>query len=193
VYIADAGSGDRTREVALSFSPWLNIAIIPGGSPAVGRNNGARQGSSRYLLFLDANVEIYDPTLVQRTVVLAREQQMHCVTTAIACPEGNLREHLLYLGSNCVQRLSRFFHPLSTGMYMLFDRAQFEKLGGFPEHAVYAESYLLSRKVDRSRFAVVPGRVLTSKRRAGNNKPFPLMRLLLSSSGGKNANVFAGD
>src|SRR5258708_20680235 len=38
VFIADAGSTDGTQLLALSYQYRLNIAVIPGGLPAVGRN-----------------------------------------------------------------------------------------------------------------------------------------------------------
>ena len=48
---------------------------------------------------------------------------------------------------------------------MLFDRHRFNALGGFDESALYAEDYLLSKQVERSRFSVVPGGIVTSNRR----------------------------
>src|SRR5262245_39414952 len=37
VFLADAGSTDGTRELAMSFADRLNIEVIPGGLPSVGR------------------------------------------------------------------------------------------------------------------------------------------------------------
>jgi len=56
VFLADAGSADGTREIALSYGDRLNIEVIPGGLPSVGRNAGARRAKSKYILFLDADV-----------------------------------------------------------------------------------------------------------------------------------------
>ncbi|HLW53652.1 MAG TPA: glycosyltransferase family A protein [Candidatus Angelobacter sp.] len=42
VYVADAGSTDRTPEIARSYADTLDIEVIPGGLPSVGRNAGAR-------------------------------------------------------------------------------------------------------------------------------------------------------
>ena len=38
VFLADAGSTDGTQELAMSFAGRLNIEVIPGGLPSVGRN-----------------------------------------------------------------------------------------------------------------------------------------------------------
>src|SRR5579864_7995381 len=106
VFIADAGSTDGTQQIALSFDDRLNIEVIPGGLPAVGRNAGARAAQSRYVLFIDADIEFKDITLIRRAVELARKRRLHCVTTNIWCPEGSLRDKSLYLGNNVVQYFS---------------------------------------------------------------------------------------
>ena len=165
VYLADAASTDGTPEIARSYSDWLNIEIIEGGLPAVGRNAGARRATTPYVLFLDADIELSDPTLVRRSVALMKEKQLHCVTTNIACPSGGMRDQTLYSFNNFMQQLSRLYKPFSTGMFMLFDTAAFHALGGFHEQALFAEDYLLSQKVARNKFRIVKGSVLTTNRR----------------------------
>lgn len=165
VFVADAGSTDGTAEIARSFTARFSIEVIPGGLPAVGRNAGARRAATPYVLFLDADVELGDPALLRRAMLAARNRQLHCVTTNIACTNGQLADHWMYGCNNCVQRTSRWFSPFATGMFMLFDKREFDRLGGFNERALYAEDYLLSKQVARRRFAVVPGCVFTSNRR----------------------------
>src|SRR5215813_6208841 len=58
VYLADAGSTDGTPELARSFTGRLDIEVIPGGLPSVGRNAGARRAQSSYVLFIDADMEL---------------------------------------------------------------------------------------------------------------------------------------
>jgi hypothetical protein len=50
-------------------------------------------------------------------------------------------------------------------MFMLFDRAKFNELGGFDESVHYAEDYHLSKQVSPTRFGIVSGHILTSNRR----------------------------
>jgi len=182
VYLADATSFDGTPDIARSYSEWLNIEVIRGGLPAVGRNNGARLASSPYVLFIDADIAIADPTLIRRSLALMTQKQLHCLTTNIACPEGGSWDRWLYAGNNLMQHLSSLYKPFSTGMYMMFDLAQFKKLGGFHEHALYAEDYLLSQKVARRRFAIVPGNVVTTNRRFKKMGHFNLVRLFLNTA-----------
>lgn len=165
MYVADAQSTDGTRGIAESFKDRLAIEVIEGGLPAAGRNAGARLAESRYVLFLDADVELSEPTLLRRAVEYAVRKDMHCVTTSISCPMGGLRDDVLYTANNFMQWLSQWTLPFSTGMFMLFDRETFGRLGGFHEQALFAEDYLLSKQVERKRFGIVRGKVLTSNRR----------------------------
>ena len=165
VIVADAGSSDGTVEVALSFRNRLKVEVIPGGLPAVGRNAGARLATTRFVLFLDADVEFPEPTLLRRALWKMTRRELHLATTNIACRHGGFFDDALYAGNNLMQRASSFVSPFATGMFMLFDREAFWRLGGFNERALFAEDYLLSKGVERQRFRIVRGKVLTTNRR----------------------------
>lgn len=165
VLLADADSSDRTVEIAREFNRRLPIAVIQGGLPSVGRNNGARCARSRYILFIDADIELADPTLLRRAVDLMKKKALHCITTDIWCRDGAFMDRLLYEGNNLVQRLSRFHRPFATGMFMLVDKRKFDELGGFDEQALYAEDYQLTQKFERGRFRVIRGGIYSTNRR----------------------------
>lgn len=165
VIIADAGSTDGTVEVALSFRDRLLVEVIEGGLPSVGRNAGARLATTPFVLFMDADVELSEPTLLRRALWRMRRRKLHLVTTSIGCREGKLFDDLLYAGNNFMQYIGSFLKPFATGMFMLFDREAFWALGGFNERALFAEDYLLSKGVARARFRIVRGKVLTTNRR----------------------------
>ena len=48
VLVADANSTDGTPEIVLGFRDLLNVSVIRGGMPSVGRNLGAAQADSTY-------------------------------------------------------------------------------------------------------------------------------------------------
>src|SRR5579864_3678693 len=85
ILVADANSTDGTPEIVLGFRDRLNVSVIRGGMPSVGRNQGAAQAESSYVLFLDADIELADTSLVGHCVERARREQLHCVTTNILC------------------------------------------------------------------------------------------------------------
>ena len=163
--VADAGSTDGTIAAALGFRDRLRVEVVAGGLPSVGRNAGARLATTRYVLFLDADVELPEPTLLRRALWRMERRGLHLATTNIACREGGFFDDLLYAGNNLMQRVGSLAKPFATGMFMLFEREAFWALGGFNERALFAEDYLLSKGVARHRFRIVRGRVLTTNRR----------------------------
>ena len=165
VLVADANSTDGTRDVVLSFRDRLNVSVIHGGMPSVGRNRGAARADSSYVLFLDADIEIAHPSVIRRAVELAQRKGLHCVTTNILCPEGSWIDKLFYAGNDIFQYLSFLHRPFATGMFMLFDTKKFWELGGFHEQILFAEDYRLSQQVERKRFGIVRGGVSTTNRR----------------------------
>jgi len=165
VLVADANSTDGTREIVLGFRDRLNVSVIAGGMPSVGRNLGAAHAGSTYVLFLDADIELAHPAVIRRAVELAQRRQLHCVTTNILCRDGDWIDKLFYAGNDVFQYLSRLHHPFATGMFMLFELKQFRKLRGFHEQVAFAEDYLLSKQVERRRFGIVRGGVYTTNRR----------------------------
>jgi glycosyltransferase involved in cell wall biosynthesis len=165
VLLADAGSTDGTQELAMSFAGRLDIAVIPGGLPSVGRNAGARRATTPFVLFIDADMELQDTTLLRRAMELAERRGLHCVTTNIWCSQGSIRDRILYVANNVAQYGSLVVKPFSTGMFMLFDKTTFDRLGGFHEQALYAEDYLLSKKVRNRKFGIVSGCIHTTNRR----------------------------
>ncbi len=165
VYVADANSTDNTVAVANSFRDKLDVQVIAGGLPSVGRNSGARLATTPYVLFVDADIELPDTTLLHRAMDKMKERKLQCLTTNIRCSNGRVLDDALYAGNNLVQYVSSWTKPFSTGMFMLFEREKFNQLGGFDERALYAEDYLLSKQVSPRRFGVVRGHILTSNRR----------------------------
>ena len=165
VFVADAGSTDGTVQAALAMRDRLNLTVVPGGLPSVGRNAGARLADTPYVLFVDADVVLHDRTLLRRALEKMRLRQLHCLTTNIWCPDGNWRDHLLYAGNNLFQYAGAWIKPFATGMFMLFDKARFDELGGFNENALFAEDYLLSKRVSPRRFGIVSGKLHTTNRR----------------------------
>ena len=182
VFVADAHSTDGTPAIAESFDHCLSIEVIPGGLPSVGRNAGARRATSRYVLFIDADIEFHDPSLLRRAMATMTRRKLHCLTTNIWCSNGKLRDHMLYLGSDLVQYFASWTKPFATGMFMLFEKAKFDALGGFNEKALYAEDYLLSKQVSPRRFGIVRGSVSTTNRRFQKMGHLKIVRMFLKTA-----------
>jgi glycosyltransferase involved in cell wall biosynthesis len=182
VFVADAGSTDGTAELAMLFADKLRISVIPGGLPAVGRNRGARLATTPYILFIDADIELADETLLRRAMATMKQRRLHCLTTNIRCAEGGALDHLMFVGNNLVQRTASWVKPFATGMFMLFDRAKFQELGGFDERAMYAEDYLLSKRVSPRRFGILRGHIRTTNRRFRKMGHMKIARMFLNTA-----------
>lgn len=182
VFVADAGSSDGTPEIALSFADRLQVSVIPGGLPSVGRNAGARLATTPYVLFLDADIELPDTTLLRRAMDKVNRRRLQCLTTNIRCSNGRMLDDALYAGNNLVQYVSAWTKPFSTGMFMLFEKAKFDELGGFDERAMYAEDYLLSKQVSPRRFGVVRGHILTTNRRFQKMGHWRIARMFMKTA-----------
>src|SRR5438067_5565855 len=103
VLVADANSTDGTPEIVRSFADRLNVSVIGGGMPSVGRNQGAALADTPYILFLDADIELADCSLVRRCVERAQSKPLHCVTTNILCKDGSWVDKLFYAGNDFCQ------------------------------------------------------------------------------------------
>jgi glycosyltransferase involved in cell wall biosynthesis len=182
VLVADANSTDGTPDIVMSFCDRLNVGVIRGGMPSVGRNAGAVLVDTQYVLFLDADIEPADSSLIRHAVELAQRKNLHCVTTNILCRDGSLMDDLFYLSNNLFQYLSRLHHPFSTGMFMLFDKQRFDELGGFDERVHFAEDYLLSKQIARNKFGIARGGVYTTNRRFRKMGHFRAARLFLATA-----------
>jgi glycosyltransferase involved in cell wall biosynthesis len=165
VLVADAGSTDGTPDIVLGFRDRLKVEVVPGGMPSVGRNNGARVADTKYVLFLDADIELASDSLIREAVEVALAKDLQCVTTNILCRGGSWTDKIFYAANDFFQYLSCLHRPFSTGMFMMFELRKFRELGGFDERVHFAEDYRLSSQVGRRRFKIVRGGVYTTNRR----------------------------
>lgn len=160
ILVADAHSTDNTRAVVESFGDRLNLEIIEGGLPSVARNRGADLADTPYVLFVDADV-IVRPYLVGCSLDYLRHHGHHAVTANVLCKSGIFLDEWFLFTINTLGRLLGF----GTGMFLIFDRKKFWELGGFDPRIFYTEDIHLTLKLEKNRFAYVPGYVLTDNRR----------------------------
>ncbi|MDO8469943.1 MAG: glycosyltransferase [bacterium] len=183
VIVADAWSTDGTAAVAESFRGRLTVRVVPGGIPSVGRNAGAREARSEYILFLDADVELRDSTFLRRAVALADRRALDCVTADLKTTDGNVLDNLVFAASNFAVRAARIIRmPFGVGTFLLFRKRTFDRLGGFNERVLFAEDFELTKRVPPKRFAVVPGRVYTSGRRFRKIGRWGMVRLFVQTA-----------
>ena len=144
IIVADAGSKDRTVEIAKDYG----CKIVPGGLPAKGRNQGARFAQGDLLLFLDADVILPENSLEK----LLREFE-----------DRNLKVAGSFLQSQSENKIVRFFYhfmynwpilfleqvlPHASG-FILIKKDLHQKIRGFNEEMKLAEDHCYVREASK--------------------------------------------
>ncbi len=161
VIVADAGSEDKTLEIARAFG----CRIAPGGLPAKGRNEGAKEAQGNIFLFLDGD-NIYLPPNFLKNLLEEFEERNLKVASFSIYPKGNKFDKLAYGLYNSWAWLSQTFLPHATNS-VLVRKEIHEKVGGFDEEITMAEDHFYARQAAKfGKFGFIRTKpVLTSCRR----------------------------
>lgn len=161
IIIADAGSVDKTVEIAESFG----YKVVPGGSPARGRNEGAKIAQGDIFLFMDAD-NIYLPeNFLEKLTKEFKERNLGVASFPIY-PNGNGLDRIIYGIYNWWVKSAQRFSVWATNS-VLVKREIFENIGGFDEEIKIAEDHDFAKRAARiSKFGFIKTEpVLTSIRR----------------------------
>jgi glycosyltransferase involved in cell wall biosynthesis len=168
IYIADAGSTDRTLDIITDFqkNTLLNIHVVEGGYPPAGRNNGAMHCQSEYILFLDADIELGEDASIEKAMKLALERDLDMVSTYIKSKDGNAYDRFFWERMHAfTYRYPYIVGPYAAGMFILIRRKKFYELGGFNEKMVLGDDWELTRMISRKKFGVADTYIWTTNRR----------------------------
>ncbi len=157
IIVADRPGRDRTREIAASYG----CKITDGGSPAEGRNLGARLALGKYILFLDADIKFL-PGLLQKTLTDAENRKL-VVASYHLYPQENsfwLNNFTINLFYNWQQNLWQKVFPMGA-MGILVKKEIFDKVGGFDATIKLAEDvYFVGQAARFGKFGIIKGAAL---------------------------------
>jgi glycosyltransferase involved in cell wall biosynthesis len=136
IIIADAGSKDGTRELALS----RGAVVVPGGLPGAGRNAGARVATGDLLLFLDADV-LPPPDFIEKALSEFNKTGYGIATALIETIEEDLSLRVLAEATNLFLLVVQPFVPHAPGFCILVKREVHKTINGFDETARMAEDH----------------------------------------------------
>jgi glycosyltransferase involved in cell wall biosynthesis len=154
VIIADC-SADNTRQVIQNTKGLLNVEIIDGGPVSVAKNNGANLAFTPYILFIDADVRFFKPTVIRDAVSLIERKNLDLVGLNIKCYDNDIRAKIGFTAFNLINHTLKYFSPFAVGAFMLTRRDKFEEFGGFPENLLTSEDYFLSKKYSPRKFKII--------------------------------------
>lgn len=164
IIVADAGSKDKTREIAKKFG----CRIVEGGLPAKGRNEGAKMAKGDILLFIDADIVLPSDFL---TKALAEFFQRNLdIGAFLFTPFVTSKKMALFqliLGLyNLWTKLMEKFLPHAFCM-ILVKKVIHNKISGFDEEIKLGEDHDYARRAKKfGRYGVIKGlRVPVSMRR----------------------------
>lgn len=161
IIVSDAGSKDKTVEIAKNFG----CQIAKGGLPPKGRNEGAKIARGDLFLFLDAD-NIYLPENFLNKLLGEFKKRNLKVASFPVCPQGNWFDKLAYGTYNCWVKLTQNFLAYATNG-VLVKREIFEKIRGFDEEIKIGEDHDFAKRAAKiGKFGFIETKsVLTSTRR----------------------------
>lgn len=191
VIISDSSTDETTYQLESRTNDKFDLKIIEGGLPAKARNNGARYVKTPYVLFMDSDMYLLDPTLLTTVTTTMLKEDIDLLTTKIRTTNG--KYNYVFRTFDFIQKLSKFISPFCLGGFMLFKTDTFNKLGGFDEEAKVAEDYLLSKQIKPKRFKIINTTVFTPPRRFDNKGVMYMLKLMIKSFLNRNNKQFFKD
>jgi len=153
VILADAGSQDKTVEIAKKFG----CKIIKGGLPARGRNQGAKIAQGELFLFLDADLKLPDDFL-EKSLKEFRRRKLDIASYYL---EPQTNKKIIKVGFSLFYNrpIALYQKILSHGSGGILVRKEiFKKVkgGGFDESIILAEDHYFVRQASKiGKFGII--------------------------------------
>ncbi len=162
IIVADAKSTDKTRAIAEA----AGARVVDGGLPSVGRNRGAAAATQSLVLFLDADVVLTDPTMLQRMLAAFDERSLDVATCEVEPLDAGKVDRVLHKAYNQYAKALEKIFPHAPGFCILARKELHDRIGGFDESVVFCEDHdYVQRASKLGRFGILPVKVPVSIRR----------------------------
>lgn len=151
VIVADAGSKDKTIEIAKKY----NCRIIPGGLPAKGRNNGAKVARGDLLFFSDADAVLPD-NFFKRALKEFNDKKLDFASFGLLPHKGTKLKKITFnlFYNYYIFAVEKILPHASQGV--LIKKPLFWELKGYDETITLAEDHDLARRAKkRANFGIL--------------------------------------
>ena len=168
IIIADANSTDDTLKIINEIKNQLNIDldVIKGGSPSVGRNLGAKLTKTPYILFLDADVTFTKPNAIKKALRLLTSHKYDMVsTTPVYLGEKDWKASFIFWINKWITIVLSYKKPFAIGGFTMVCKNLFDKLGGYNEKVTQSEDWIFSKQVNPKKFKIIPDLMTQDNRR----------------------------
>lgn len=144
IILADAGSKDKTLEIAKKY----NCRIIVGGLPAKGRNEGAKAARGDILFFIDAD-SILPHDFFDKSLKEFKERGLNFSSFGLMPTEGTkIHKFAFNMFYNWYIYATEKILP-HAAMGILAERELFLRLNGYDETITLAEDHDLGRRAKK--------------------------------------------
>lgn len=145
VVVVDNHSVDGTRQ----FCQARGISLVEGGHPGRARNLGAELASTKYILFLDADVLISDDFIRMATECMDRSDA-GLVSFELVSSEENMLVDFLFKVTVLYFRIARLFgFSHGVGGALLVNREVHAAVNGFDESITVAEDHDYANRISK--------------------------------------------
>lgn len=137
IIVADAGSTDKTRDIAASFG----ARIVEGGMPGAGRNRGAAAAKGETFLFLDADVILPKEYFLKKALAEFKEKRLDAAC-ALSDPITSDRKIKVFFDLVYNIPIAKLERISPHGAWAVFVKKDiYEKIKGYDEKMKLCEDH----------------------------------------------------
>ena len=151
--IADISDEEKSlqyiKRLQTDFKHILRIVVIEGGYPSQGRLNGSMLAVTPYVLFLDADILLTNPKIIEECL----NHNKDLVTVPFYTDKPY---RWVFRVFDIFQSISKMIGtPFAVGGFQLWKTEIYWSVGGYNPNELFAEDYSISQKVMSKNFKVV--------------------------------------
>lgn len=180
VILVDAESTDKTCEVALSFQEKFPLQILTSTKHNVAyqKNHGAAKAKGKYLVFLDADAQVY-PSFTQKVGKIVMQKRGVLLLPSLVPDVQTAKNTVIFSVVNATIEASQTLgKPLTTAGVMFIEKNFFNTMNGFDVNAYITEDHdfvMRARKLGVKARFLKDVKVIFSMRRARKEGEFSLL------------------
>lgn len=148
VVVSDGKSEDRTREKALEFQNSIDLKFVecPKRKLTSQRNFGAKNATSDYLIFLDADYKADENFIAALSKALTTTDANVIIPTTIPVTKSVFWKTYYMFANKCLPFALFFRKPFAVGSPICVSKIMFEKVGEYDDEIyIYEDQYLVQQ------------------------------------------------